>query len=433
MEPSVSHFPTKVFLSGADWFLHVLENTSKKNRFDQNIIRIVLEVEDETYSNTIIERLSLHPLVHWILNVQLKKPFFFNKAYWKYSNSGNHFSVNYHELNNVSLYDLPLFQETMRVNRTPLFKCDCVTENGKVTNVILSFHHILVDGRGASLFLEELHASTSPTENDTSHYFKRPKKNITFKKHLQNILFIKYFMREQQQVQRANFELVDPKGFKINVLKFTSEETNLILQNATVKGAKFGLNQFLLAVSIQTMSELFKNKNIPGDIWLPIPYDGRKRGAKGPVISNEISFLFYAIQAASKKSISEIMQEIHDQMMQQIRKEVPLNYGVFLEMTHYIPSKLMSFLVNRASKGSLASFLYSASIEQQRDLKDKFSLSPKNMFVIPPFSAPPGITISYILYNGQLSLNLVYNENCINEFDFTELNVALRKKLFENG
>jgi hypothetical protein len=65
-------FPKKVYLSGADWFLHVLDNASDKKRFDFNIIRIVLDVEDENYATTIINRLKQHDLVNWMLNIQLE-------------------------------------------------------------------------------------------------------------------------------------------------------------------------------------------------------------------------------------------------------------------------------------------------------------------------------------------------------------------------
>ena len=152
-------FPKKVYLSGADWFLHVLDYASDKKRFDFNIIRIVLDVKDENYATTIVNRLKQHDLVNWMLNIQLEKPFFFSKPYWKYKNSTNGLTVNYHELGQNSLYDLKLFQQAMRVNKTPLFACDCVKENGVVSKIVLSIHHVLMDGRGASFFLEELHAN----------------------------------------------------------------------------------------------------------------------------------------------------------------------------------------------------------------------------------------------------------------------------------
>ena len=428
-------FPKKVYLSGADWFLHVLDNAADKKSFDFNIIRIVLDVENENYATTIINRLKQHDLVKWMLNIQLEKPFFFSKPYWKFKNSTNELTVNYHELGQNSLYDLKLFQQAMRVNKTPLFACDCVKENGVVSKIILSIHHVLMDGRGASFFLEELHANEFPLKDifDKFHYF--PKENttkISWYKHVKNMYFIKHFMNQQQSKNNANFNNLSSNSFKIQVVTFDELESLQIINNAQLNGAKFGLNQFLLAVSIKEITELFREKNIQGDCWLPIPYDGRKRGGNGPIISNEISFLFYRIQQAEQKSIEAIVQEIQFQMMDQLRQDLPKKYSLFLEMMQYIPEKLFSFLILRASAGNLASFLYSASIEQARDVSNKFELQAKNMLIIPPFSSPPGLTISFINFSGQLSLNLVYDEALLSETELLAIVVRLKHKLLGN-
>lgn len=425
-------FPKKVYLSGADWFLHVLDNASNKQSFDFNIIRIVLDVEDENYATTIINRLKQHDLVNWMLNIQLKKPFFFSKPYWEYKNSTNALTINYHELGQNSLYDLKFFQQAMRVNKTPLFACDCVKENGVVSKIILSIHHVLMDGRGASFFLEELHANDFSLKDrfDVSHYFpKEYAPKINWYKHVKNMYFIKHFMYQHQSQNNANFNEVSSNSFKIKVVDFNQGESLKINNNAQLKGSKFGLNQFLLAVSIKEINELFREKNIPGDCWLPIPYDGRKRGGTGPIISNAISFLFYRIKHAEQKSVEAIVKEIQFQMMDQLRQDVPIKYSLFLEMMQYIPEKLFSFLILRASAGNLASFLYSASIEQSRDVANKFELQVKNMCIIPPFSSPPGITISFLTFNGQLSLNLVYDEALLNESELLAIIERLKIKL----
>lgn len=425
-------FPKKVYLSGADWFLHVLDNASNKQSFDFNIIRIVLDVEDENYATTIINRLKQHDLVNWMLNIQLKKPFFFSKPYWEYKNSTNALTINYHELGQNSLYDLKFFQQAMRVNKTPLFACDCVKENGVVSKIILSIHHVLMDGRGASFFLEELHANDFSLKDrfDVSHYFpKEYAPKISWYKHVKNMYFIKHFMYQHQSQNNANFNDVSSNSFKIKVVDFNQGESLKINNNAQLKGSKFGLNQFLLAVSIKEINELFREKNITGDCWLPIPYDGRKRGGTGPIISNAISFLFYRIKDAEQKSVEAIVKEIQSQMMDQLRQDVPRKYSLFLEMMRYIPEKLFSFLILRASAGNLASFLYSASIEQARDVANTFELQTKKMCIIPPFSSPPGITISFLTFNGQLSLNLVYDEALLNESELLAIIERLKIKL----
>ena len=51
------------------------------------------------------------------------------------------------------------------------------------------------------------------------------------------------------------------------------------------------------------------------------------------------------------------------------------------------------------------------------------------MCIIPPFSSPPGITISFLTFNGQLSLNLVYDEALLNESELLAIIERLKIKL----
>jgi hypothetical protein len=51
------------------------------------------------------------------------------------------------------------------------------------------------------------------------------------------------------------------------------------------------------------------------------------------------------------------------------------------------------------------------------------------MHIIPPFSFPPGLTISFLNFNGQLSLNLVYDEALFSESELLAIIVRLKNKL----
>jgi hypothetical protein len=51
------------------------------------------------------------------------------------------------------------------------------------------------------------------------------------------------------------------------------------------------------------------------------------------------------------------------------------------------------------------------------------------MQIIPPFSFPPGLTISFLTFNGQLSLNLVYDEALLNESELLAIIERLKIKL----
>ena len=114
---------------------------------------------------------------------------------------------------------------------------------------------------------------------------------------------------------------------------------------------------------------LNKQRNKAGDIWMPVPYDGRLRGAAGPLISNCVSFLFYRIPQSELNNVPQTVKCLSTQMTSQIKDGIPQKYTMFLNMMRHVPLWLYYFLISRTGKGVFASFLYTSTGDNFNQLK----------------------------------------------------------------
>ena len=189
---------------------------------------------------------------------------------------------------------------------------------------------------------------------------------------------------------------------------------------------------FLIAACAHVVHAINKNRGTSDAIWLPVPYDGRKRGGIGPIITNCISFLFYRIPAKELNTIKETVLCIKEQMTEQIKIEMPAKYNLLLDMLRHIPLSLYDYITTRSSKGVVAGFLFSSAGQDVWDMNTLLDNPIEDILVIPPFAYPPGLVFSFLRFNNQLKMNIVYSESIISQEEFESIEMNTRKILLGN-
>jgi hypothetical protein len=169
---------------------------------------------------------------------------------------------------------------------------------------------------------------------------------------------------------------------------------------------------------------------VPLILIVPIPQDGRKRGGFGPIISNCISFLFYRLSINDLSSVKQTVQSINLQLAEQLKLDMPRKYNMLLDMMRYIPLKLYHFLSTNASKGVVASFLYSSAGEDYWDMNTLSNKPLDDVLILPPATFPPGLTFSFLRFNNNLKMNIVYCEETISNKELELIN-EIRLKFIE--
>ena len=428
-------FPKKVYLSGADCFYLVIEAKAQKHRAGNNVIRIVFQFHDDLKAKELIKNAQQSPLIHWLCNITLHKGSVFYKPYWNYVNTGNKLKVTEHFAETDHFIPEELLNRDIPIKNSCLLEFDIINYESKKNTLILSWNHILMDGRGSGMLVRHLNNPSQIDDKLFSRFFPSAEKKTNLFSAIKNMYAVKSFIENSSRAPISFIKSESVKTttrFKIKVISFSEEETKTIQENAAINGSKLGSNVFLMACCAQAVHGLNQNKNNAGPIWIPVPYDGRKRGSVGPIITNCISFLFYRVSKNDLITLKETVKSINAQMAHQLKIEMPKKYNMLLNMMRHIPINLYSFLTTRSSKGVVASFLYSSAGEDFRDMTSLLHDATAEITIIPPFTYPPGLTFSFLRQNNALKMTLVYCENTLSTKDLSLLETHIQKNLLQN-
>ena len=425
-------YPNHIHLTGSDCFFVMLDNVNQRFQSGNNVLRMCLSFEDNSTALELQKRFLQSSVIHWMCNIELERGrTMLLKPRWLFKDKKNTLDCLTHNTEEEGIIPDTIINRPFDPKLGQLIALDIVNHPSGKSDLVFSWHHALMDGRGSGMLLRSILSDSV----DWKNVFPAKEKEPSPYAYIRNMYVVKRFI---QQSARPPIGALKNWRQKIDTVErishffshtFTLAETNRIDDNAARLGARFGAANFLLACCTLTVDQIRKTKGTIGDLWVPVPYDGRKRGSKGPIITNQIAFLFYRFNASSLSSINNCVQSIQSQMTEQLKQEMPKKYGRLLDMMRYIPLWLYRFLTTRSSKGGVSSFLFSSAGEDKWDMSSMHAHSIQKILMIPPSTVPPGLTFSFLRNNQQLTLNILWSEHVMNEVEFAKLKEQLMNYL----
>lgn len=391
--------PKKTYLNGSDCFHLILEKGREISGEGNNQLYLCVRLNSEDALQTIEKNLDQSPLMDWIANIQLVNPQI-GVPYYRYKSTGKKLSILRHGEQNEQFPSF-LLNKVLSVKKNQFFSIDSYQFEGQY-HLMLTFHHILFDGKGAGLLLQ--HLTGDLDVNVDSVFPKRLKWKNPFKQWL-NLVYVKKAVEKTNKGQTAYLPTKsdDNSGFELFSYTFSESETNQIKENAVVNGVRFGLNFFQVACTAKAFRTTITSTN---ELWMPIPYNGRKRGASGSVVSNYTAFVFHRLKVTENTSLKEIVVQLQQQMNEQLKDNLPEKYNRLLQLMRFFPTWFNHFVTTKSSKGNVASFLYSSTEVGESENKDLIA----RQWIIPPYSYPPGFTINFYTYHNQLNFHIAFSK-----------------------
>ncbi len=428
-----SPFPEKVILSGADCFHLVLDKHAKKHGAGGNVMRKVFYFDSSLSFQKIDSILKSSPVVHWLCNIKLVHGTLFQLPYWKYTGLQNEIIVLEHHATVEKEIPNAIMSRDITMESDRFIEADLIHYASGGTAFVLSWNHILLDAKGITLLFEHLEQLNGNNSWNAGTFFPGKEKKTGLFTYISNMYKVKKFVQSSSRppvssvangkVSRANSNLA------VKIISFTNEETKIISANAFKTGSRFGPTLYFIACCSHVIHTINKARNKAGDIWLPVPYDGRLRGASGPLISNCVSFLFYRLQQDELISIPGTVKTLNEQMKAQIKDGMPQRYTMFLNMMRYVPLWLYYFLISRTGKGVFASFLYTSTGDNFNELRSLFGEPVKNIIMIPALTFPPGLTFVFLKHDEALNINIAYSPDIISNNELILIEERLRELL----
>ena len=409
----------RISLTGADKFLLALEPERHLEGKTGPTCKYVIELKGALDIPSFIQQVRANEIAQWLAQFYLKKTQR-GKSHWsQHTDKEISFSV----FQNSSIED-QLYGCILNNNAAPLFHFDILTSK-ESTVLIFSWHHLLMDGYGAVLFLKNL---TSPLKVQPVISQRFPFNRSRFAQ----MVKVKRFITRSSSIPFAvptsvPIDRAIPNYFTI---EFTQSETEKIEQNALKAGAKFGLGSYLLACIAQ---EISKSNSISDaskklDLWVPVPNDMRKKGDTWPIIGNHLSFVYYRIPARSIADTEATVKAINDQLLYQIKNKLPEANSYLMHYLKRIPATTYRRLIKGRNRTSIASFLFTVAAEHPSNFRQFFDCTITNAYSFPPNTDPPGLVAAVNRFDGRLSIIVQSYEHVMKREELKSLSDALQFK-----
>ncbi len=412
----------RISLTGADKFMLALEPEHYLEGTTGHTCKYVLELSGELDIPCFIQQVQENEVAQWLAQFYIH-PTKASRNYWS-EHFGREISFSIHE--NASVED-QLYHCTLDKNTAPLFHFD-ILKSKDTTTLIFSWHHLLMDGYGAVLFLQNLVSPINVQPIVPQRYpFNR--------KSLAQMIKIKRYITKSSSGKIAVPTITSTQKAVPNHVRteFSQEETKQIEQNALTSGAKFGLGSYLLACTAQRVYEsvLTSEPTKTQDLWVPVPHDMRKKGDSWPIVGNHLSFVYYRIPARSIIDTEVTVKSINEQLLHQIKNKLPEANAYLMHYLKKLPLSTYRRLIKGKNRKSIASFLFTVAAEHPSDFNTFFDCPISNTYSIPPNTDSPGIVVAFNRFEGKLSIVVQSYEHTVKREQLIALTQSIRINLLK--
>lgn len=409
-------------LSGSDHFHLLIDRKMKRVGLAGNISRIHFQLADTADLSAMEQQLRNNAMLMEVQNVryQLRWPLL---PKWTAAEHQTESVFLHYGLSEESFDKIVLNREVN--NLKSLVAIDlCELENGS-KHAVISMHHVLFDFQGMMNFVHGLNGTFSgnlfpETAKVSAWEIIRDSLQMTVYMLSRSVWKLGSLVRKNQPVDSPTYRS----------MHFTEAETSAIEKNAWNAGSRIGISSFLLAATGKSVSEILHSREEkPPYLWFSVPHNQRKLGSAGHLISNQLSFLFFKLNAEEIRSTKESVGSLNTQLKEQIRNQTVMKYSHLMDGMRMIPLWIYEQMVDVTSKGKLSSFGFSDLGTDQLTFTEFLGASVKTVFRYPPVPTPPGFNVTTIRSEGMLILTLAYGSDLLTEQEIDGMESSIRSTL----
>jgi hypothetical protein len=441
--------PSQLRLTAGDCLIRALDHQMRQAGMPGNNCRVVLRLACKPDLARLRQRLAASPVFNWLSGARLVHPLPGLVPRWRTATPAGgilreeHCAAN--SRNEATGLPEAVLARPLAAGHGPL-GLDLICHAEGTADLVLSWNHVLMDVHGAELLLRHLQ-NGSGAEGTVGapqlHDAEQAKLGLTrqwggFWRCL--------------KVARGSLELIDVVGCEplfsllptaqgsaacrnhYRVVAFNEAESERVEAYCQCLKAGFRRSLFHLAAAFQAVHFVAVCRgNGSGAYMVPVPHHTRRQGAAGPILSNQLSFLFYRIEPTLAGSMSGTLAELSRQMMEQIRHGYPESFRAAMEVFKIMPAGIYARRLGRATGGKLATFFFSDAGETCAGIQEVFGATIKGATHLAPASRPPGLAVIFSRFRRQLSATLAWVDDCLSAAEAEQLALALRSALLGEG
>ena len=411
-----------------------------------NVCRVALRLDGGLDTDLLRERVAASPILNWLARVRIVRSLPLLPPRWHAAAGPKTF---FHEHNGAAANGaepgtLPpaVAERDLRADEGPALALDLVRNADGTRHLVYSWNHALMDARGAELMLRHLNAGQEVKDPPTVENLINPAQKVWNLSKWWNS--VKLARGSMEWLRKSGSEPVftlmqslrpaGPCRGQCRLLSFSEEETARMDARCQSLNAGFRRSNFYLASSIRALHAVAQGRGNKDDAYLvPVPHDMRRRGANGPIFSNQLSILFYRIEPRQAGTLSEIIAEVTRQMMDQIRDRFPEACMAALDMFKPMPLDYYVRHLGQPTRGKFASLCFSDSGETCAGMSQLLGGRIQEVTHLVPTWRPPGLTILFWSFKGRPRVLLSWVDDCLSPAEVNILEEGLRAALLEES
>lgn len=432
-------FKSKRYLSGADWLVHALDDTTRRTTGVGNHSLIILDLEGS------------FPAEHFerqVKQVVQAIPFFKGRArrdwtlapFWSCPSRVSP-AVSVHVQTAPQKLSL---EETWSIlqecaNRPFAEKREYIAfhilQQGTARSVVaMQFDHRLLDAYGAELFLDLLQRifiGEVALEKITQRI------HLTEPAHLdewvENFRAGRSVVRMRIQHMEGDILTLPPadSGSRQDHLsiRFTPEETRQFQQQVRQQAGYLMLMPYGLYVASCILQELARALNLsPQDLLASCSVNQRPPTEDEPnIFFNDLSFMFFRLKKDLWEDRSALIGSIREQFFTHSKERSPEQLARALRLMRIVPLRLLSVLIPRWMKICFGSFNF-AFLGQSGFSTDTFyGLPLQNLFHMPRIPPQCGAGVYFNLFRDRLNLTVTLHEGLLDREQQDRLKCVARE------
>jgi hypothetical protein len=433
MRPAPVNGAVEIPLTGCDAFFLALEDLMAAGGQGRHTGLTILELAagfDVAALRDAVRRFSLsHPLLH----AKLCRSWFLGVPFWRTPKTLSPDAVPILEHSQDT--DRDAFCQKLLASGGKHFFEIHILPGSEKTTLLAKWSHLLFDGRGAELALQEIaHLAWNPGEPSkpvASWGMPFPPSPGVVARWAGT----RAFVERHYEMKPSDFRSLGGPCLKagapgFRVLAFSKEETALLRERAVrLTGGIFQMPYFFAAAA-RAHAAVFKIRGeAPASFVSPVPVQARKPKARHPIFQNQVTVLHFRLSDSEVDDLEKATTSIQAQFESAVRSGLESSSATMLWWMRRLPTGLYRRFLQRDTGGEIVSFFQSHTGDFLPGVREICGAPITNGWHIPSVSQPPGSGIFFSDREGRLSATISWRQGSLKLDEVDAMESSLRSDL----
>ena len=282
--------------------------------------------------------------------------------------------------------------------------------------VVLTWSHLLLDGKGAELLFAELGQLCAGIDlpEETPPPAARPRPPF-----LVRLRRTRPAMDHQTGLQQTGVpSLGGPRprpGKSLHeVVTFNREETAAVRARVEkTVGSLFPFTFYVASVA-RAHDRVFAHRGRqPAGYGINVPSQTRKRGARGPLFHNHVAVLSFHPRREHLGTVEETAAAMKEQFATMVRGKVAESFSAVVDLMMPLPSWLFLAIVRLQFKGELCTCFHSYTGQFAPEMTHFAGARVLNGYHLPCLGTPPGTGLFFNDHGDRLNVTLSWRDGVL--------------------